>query len=480
LDAFGYYSYTLSSNPGTIRLGKQVLSWGESTFIQNGINASNPIDAASFRRPGSEIKEALIPVEMLNIAQSITPDLSTEIFYQFKWRETVVDNCGTFFAGDIVAKGCDNNMVVLGTENTLKNQGITTAKLKELGVNWGNPDEGVIVKRNKNQNPKDDGQWGVNVRYMSNQLDTEFGLFFMNYHSKMPFFSAQALSAQDVVKWWNDPLIKTLPPQVAGQIMPIYLAGKSAYFMEYPQNIRLYGASFSTSLPSGTAVQGEISYRPNLPIQINSTDILYSLVPGASRITSNPGDLITGYKRKEVTQIQTTFTHIFDNTFIAGTVFVIGEIGYVHVGNLAKDNLRYGRDPDFGPGALPNGMCETLNVSALGDNKTNINRYCNNQGFTTRDSYGYRVATELHYDNVFNLISLKPKFSFSHDVKGYSPEPAASFIEGRKAFDLGLTAEYRRQNNTYNASINYTNFFGGTYNTLIDRDFASLSFGVHF
>jgi len=152
----------------------------------------------------------------------------------------------------------------------------------------------------------------------------------------------------------------------------------------------------------------------------------------------------------------------------------------IHVGNLDGDKLRYGRDPSFGPGALPALMCETLNANTLGDNKTNLKRYCNWQGFTTKSSYGYRLAAQLHYDNVFSVFSVKPKLSFAHDVKGYSPEPAASFIEGRKAINIGFEAEHRRHNNTYVASVSYSNFFGGTYNTMIDRDFASISFGIHF
>ena len=45
------------------------------------------------------------------------------------------------------------------------------------------------------------------------------------------------------------------------------------------------------------------------------------------------------------------------------------------------------------------------------------------------------------------------------------------------AANLGLTAVY---NNKYNASINYTNFFGGDYNANTDRDFAAVSVGVNF
>ena len=47
LDAFIYHNYAIGDLPGSVRVGKQVVSWGESTFIQNSINSINPIDAAA-------------------------------------------------------------------------------------------------------------------------------------------------------------------------------------------------------------------------------------------------------------------------------------------------------------------------------------------------------------------------------------------------------------------------------------------------
>jgi len=283
LDLFVYHSYNLKDQLGTIRLGKQVLSWGESTFISGGINASNPMNIAAFRRSGSEIKESLIPVEMLSIAQNISANLAVEAFYQFKWRQNELDNCGTFFANDISANGCNHNLTVLNTQQKLNAQGAPIGLFKQMGVNWSDIDEGVIVMRQRNQNAKDNGQFGFSLRYMFNPLETEFGLFFMNYHSKMPFLGANALSAQDMQAWLTNPNVASMPSAMRDKLTPIYLAGKSSYFMEYPQNIRLYGISFATTLPNGTAMQGEISYRPNLPLQINTTDVLYALIPGASK-----------------------------------------------------------------------------------------------------------------------------------------------------------------------------------------------------
>ncbi len=38
LDAFGFWRFDLGKMPSELRLGQQVVSWGESTFIQGGLN----------------------------------------------------------------------------------------------------------------------------------------------------------------------------------------------------------------------------------------------------------------------------------------------------------------------------------------------------------------------------------------------------------------------------------------------------------
>ncbi|MGH8347085.1 MAG: DUF1302 domain-containing protein, partial [Pseudomonas sp.] len=120
LDAFVYHNYQIAEQPGSVRLGKQVVSWGESTFIQNGINSINPIDAAAFRRPGAEIKEGLIPVNMFYVSQSLSENLAAEAFYQLEWDQTIIDNCGTFFSQpDVVADGCNNNLRVLSPRSAI-------------------------------------------------------------------------------------------------------------------------------------------------------------------------------------------------------------------------------------------------------------------------------------------------------------------------------------------------------------------------
>lgn len=495
LDAFVYHNYAIGDQPGSVRLGKQVVSWGESTFIGGGINAINPIDVSAFRRPGAEIKEGLIPVNMFYVSQSLTDNLSAEGFYQIEWDQTVVDNCGTFFSQpDVIADGCNNNLAVLATKNSLASRLGPLATpvnntLAARGVTYGNPDEGVIVRRGADRDARDSGQFGLAMRYMFEPLNTEFGGYFMNYHSRAPIFSGRGADAQFYsTSGLAGALVRAGVPAGAlanllPSLMPLQVAGNSSYYVEYPEDIRLYGLSFSTTLPTGTAWSGEISYRPNAPVQLNTTDILYSgltpLNPNVSVLQGTPGADQPGYRRKEITQLQTTFTHFFDQVMGAERLTMVGEVGWTHVGGLeSTSKARYGRDPVFGPGPLPSGQCEALNTSTLGtSNANNVSRYCENDGYTTADSWGYRVRAIWDYNNVFAGVNLRPSVAWSHDVDGYSPGPGGNFEEGRKAISLGLDAEYQQ---TYTASLSYTSFFDGKYSTVDDRDFVALSLGVNF
>ncbi|WP_420234329.1 DUF1302 domain-containing protein [Pseudomonas sp. ABY48] len=486
LDAFIYHNYAIADQPGSVRLGKQVVSWGESTFIQNGINAINPIDVSAFRRPGAEVKEGLIPVNMFYVSQSLTDNLSAEAFYQLEWDQTVTDNCGTFFSQpDVISDGCDDNLRVLRPGSAIP--GAIMPTLEALGVNANG--EGVLVRRGPDRDARDSGQFGVSFKYMFEPLDTEFGAYFMNYHSRAPIFSGRGApaGAYNPATLVGSLIGAGIPPAVAvglaPSLLPMVVAGNSSYYVEYPEDIRLYGLSFSTTLPTGTAWSGEVSYRPNAPVQLNTTDILFSgltpLNPDVSVLPGQPGQDQPGYRRKEVTQLQTTFTHFFDQVMGAERLTLVGEVGFTHVGGLeSTSKARYGRDPSYGPGPLPNGQCEILNGSTLGSGaQNNLSRYCENDGYTTANSWGYRGRAIWDYNDVFAGVNLKPNVAWSHDVKGYSPGPGANFEEGRKAVSLGVDAEYQ---NTYTASLAYTNFFDGKYTTVDDRDFVALSVGVNF
>ncbi|MEN0105571.1 MAG: DUF1302 domain-containing protein [Pseudomonas sp.] len=483
LDAFAYHNYAVAEQPGSVRLGKQVVNWGESTFIQGGINVINPVNVAALRRPGSEVKEGLVPVNMFYVSQNLSENLSAELFYQLEWDQTVIDNCGTFFSSnDYLPDGCTG--LTAGAD--LTGNASAVRALTPLGVQLSH--EGVVVPRAGDDDARDGGQWGTAWHWFVPELDTEFGAYFANYHSRLPY--AGSISSPYTTNTnFASSMCGSLGVPLAGCAAFIGSAtgrslagaarlGTSQYFADYPEDIRLYGLTFSTTLATGTALQGELSYRPNQPMQFNGVDLLQAalgdpartplLSSGALKLGNNL--VQNGYRRKNVGQAQVTATHSFSQVMGAEQFVLIGEAGLTHVSDLeGSGGPRYGRATNYGSGRLANNTVCTSNS----DTPEN----CDDQGFVTTNSWGYRVRAVWSYANALAGVDLKPNLSWSHDVKGYGPVETSGFNEGAKAISVGLDADL---NSTYNASLSYTNYFGGDYNTRTDRDFIALSFGISF
>ncbi|MEH6565465.1 MAG: DUF1302 domain-containing protein [Halopseudomonas sp.] len=443
LDAFVYHNYFIGNNPGNVRLGRQVVSWGESTFIQNSINSINPVDVAALRRPGAELKEGLLPVEMLYMSQGLTENLSMEAFYQLKWEPYAIDNCGTFFGADTLATGCIDRLV-----------------FRNGDLPQGDPalNGNIIVRDGKNREASDDGQFGVAFRYFVPELnDTEFGFYAMNYHSRTPIYSNTA---------------GAFTPATANGAGLGGLFGGAGYFFEYPEDIRLYGVSFATQV-AGVSLGGEVSYRPNMPMQITTGSMSAAALYQDGTIIGRDeayalGDYIQGYDRKGFYQAQVTAIKFVERVLGASRLALIGEAGYNHIEGIGSDpgDTFYGRDSLFGQSPEADGSCLS---QATGRGAS----WCETDGFYTSDSYGYRLRASLNYSNVFAGVNLTPNIAWSHDIEGYGP----NFTEDAKSVSLGLDADYA---NRYNAGISYTSFFDGKYNTSVDRDYASLTFSVSF
>ncbi len=470
LDAFVYGTFYLgeSEMPLDLRLGRQVTSWGESTFIQNGINSINPVDVSAFRRPGAEIKEGLLPVSMFTVSAGLTNALSFEAFYQLEWEKTVIDGCGTYFStADVAATGCD--IVTL--------TGLASDQMNMLG--------GLYITRRPDIEPDDSGQFGVAFRYFAEGLaGSEFGIYYMNYHSRIPYLGGFSSSNEELGGPPNTPFIPGDP-----------LGGNPQYFAEFPEDIELFGLSVATNF-AGFAVSGEVSYRPDFPVQINTTELLQGAVGMApwSTVTPiivavGPGAAAAGYDLLPVTQAQMTFIRFFDRVLGASRLSFAAEFGANWVGDLPEQSVqRYGRSPTFGMGwfepiplpspPLPPGefiTCEAGNVLAgVAPPNTNA-RNCTTDGYVTDSSWGYRIRAGLTYNDVFAGVNLTPRIAWSHDVDGYSPN--SNFNEGSKALSVGLTAEYL---NRYTGTLDYTTFSGGDYDTVKDRDFVSFSVSVSF
>ncbi len=483
LDAFVYHNFQIADEPGSVRLGKQVVNWGESTFIQGGLNVVNPTNLSAIRRPGSEVKDALVPVNLFYVTQNLTENLSADFFYQLDWEQTNLDNCGTFFSSnDYIPDGCYG----LDVGKNLTGNAAAVRALAPFGVDLTS--EGIRLQRAADQDARNSGQWGLSLHWFVPALDTEFGAYAANYHSRLPYTGS--ISSPYLTNTSFAPQLcgnlglsgaacNGLMSSSAGKTLTDALRmGTSSYFVEYPEDIRLYGLTFATTLSSGTALQGEVSYRPNLPLQFNGPDLIQSGLGDPSRtplynsgvVAYADSNATDGYRRKEVTQAQMTATQTISQVMGADQLVLVGEVGATFVGGLeGNGGPRYGRNSTFGSGELAN------NAVCIANSATP--EHCNNDGFVTSFSWGYRARAIWSYANAIAGIDLKPGISWSHDVKGYAPAEVSGFNEGSKAVGVSLDADF---NSTYTAGISYTNYFDGDYGNRGDRDFVSLSVGINF
>ncbi len=512
LDAYVYFKPSLGDMPASIRIGRQVLSWGESTFIPNGINSINPIDVGKLRTPGSEIKEALRPLNMVAASLNLTQELTLEAFYLLDWDRTRVDPPGTYFSGnDFVAKG--GKKVYLGFG--------AIADSSALGA----------ITRGTDREPGNSGQWGINFKWLAHGLnDTEFGLYYMNYHSRLPVISAQTptdpVSVTLVVNTASALANANIAPAMIGAGIPagtvavvlpglvqsalggvpvgslapslapyaafypaaqsvasgartigfLTAAGTGRYLIEFPENLHLFGASFNTSI-HGIALQGEVSYRDNQPLQIDDVELLFAALSSLNpafgpnnqigNFLNQLNTYVPGYHRHTVWTGQMTATKVTRGFFGAAQTTLLAEAGFVNVTDLpAKSTLRYD-----GPGTFVGGDLTAMTLTGNGASGSDPA-----SAFADKFSWGYQVLARLDYTNAFKGVNMSPLIVFTHDVSGNTPLPLGNFLHGRKSLTVG--SEFTFQN-AWAVDIRYVNFLGaGRFNLLGDRDY--LSFNVKY
>ena len=100
LDAFVSAKFGIAEQNLRLRAGKQVLNWGESTFIQNGLNVINPVNLSLLRQPGSELKEALVASPMLWASQTLGKGASVEAFALTSFDKIDLDPRGSYFSNN--------------------------------------------------------------------------------------------------------------------------------------------------------------------------------------------------------------------------------------------------------------------------------------------------------------------------------------------------------------------------------------------
>ena len=426
----------------TLRVGKQVINWGESTFIQGGLSDINTFDIKKLRTPGADLKDAFIGANAIDLSWS-SENWTVEGFALFKFDRVRVDPMGSPFATlDAIGDGGGfdlggdgrpggghpSNPSGLGC-TALDNPPPTAPNTPRCDLLGGR------LARVNDRQPSGNGQWGIAVRKFLPEFFNggEVAFYVQNLHDHLPMISGYGRSGQ--------------------------------FFVDYPEDIKRYGVSFNTNV-AGVAIGGEYSMRKDAPIQLLAplvNSLGAALPPGALPPGFNgvpdpatvPGSYQQGWATSDRHQMQFTVQKnwgvVHQLGADAGSSIV--EVAFGRLSDLPASNVLF--EP-------------TLTKSW--------------SGLQMRHSLTYQAA-------LFNLIALTPSFAYRWDTHGNSNElgGAKAFVDGRRAATFGLDFDY--MGGRYKGGISYTSFHGrrseknlanSLLNGAYDRDFLQANVSMSF
>jgi hypothetical protein len=467
-------SFRARGMPVHLRVGDQVLNWGESTFLRFGVETVTPLDIAAGLRPASAPRDLEIPQGMLWAAANVSEELAVEAFYQYAWQRVRTLPVGWYFS-DNDAVGVEGPNVAMVGSGLFSDQGTDLDAAFQLpaGTLGFDPDF-MRIPGHGSHDPSNQGQGGFTMQLIVPRLNsTKLAFHFLNYHSRVPIVSARTADAAAAAA--------TSPEAVAARaaaLAPIYegeglppaeaaaaalaaastltigeYASEASYTAVYPENIQMVAFSFNTAtLRTGTLVSGEVSHHFDYPFQILPLDVFGAAFSPIEFDPSfgqgplgdfGPDEAVSGVERLDKTQLELGLRQLLGPRLGASQAIVGADFGYVHVYGMPGRN--------------------DLHLSAPG-----VTGSSDFDHLPDADSWGYRLLAALSYDDVFGGVTVQPSVAWLHDVSGNTPTPGGAFVAGRKAFNVGVAIDY---NNTWLLQLSYTNLFGaGRFNLLNDRD----------
>ncbi|KII28545.1 DUF1302 domain-containing protein [Pseudomonas fluorescens] len=407
LDAFVYWNGEVADHSTSVRAGRHGLIWGESLFFgANGIaGGMAPVDVVKAQSvPNTQFKEITRPVNQLSGTFQLTDDVSLGAFYQLEWEETRLPGAGSYFStSDTIGEG--NERLIVGAPFPAF-----------LG---GNPASPAAFFHGNDKEAKSSGQGGLQLKYSAETV--EYGLYAIQYHDKTP-------------KLYLKPSTGA-PNFSTGQI--------GEYYWVYPEDIRAFGASFSTTVDE-YSFAGEASMRWNMPLVSNGQTVL----PGV--VADNDDDAL--YAVGRTAHVNLNVLASFGPNFLARESGLVGEIAWNRLLSVTK------------------------NRAALDPNATD-------------DGLGFKVVYTPTYRQFFSGIDISIPVGLSYFPLGKSAVVSSFGPDNGGDMNIGITATYLDR---VTAGLTYTHYYGAEdtnlnaasqFNykqSLKDRDYLSFSVKTTF
>ena len=297
-DAFVQYTTEIADRAAVISVGQQTIRWGESNLLAvNSVSEINPPNANFLRMPGGEINEIFQPVPVALLSMDISDSLSGELLYQFGWKRVEPDAASSFFSDNDIAG--DGRYAVIG----LGQFGEDPEQQFRLAGGLGLISSTSVTVYPEERKARSQGQYGGRLNYNAEWLNggTELSLYFLNYHTRLPYASVIATDescARDQTETLGafracNGFSGTIGDLVPGEGLEPLPIESLRVLLEYPEDTRMLGVSFNTTVGK-ISLSGEYSYRPNAPVQVQLPDLVHAGLQPAfpvNDIQATPGGL---------------------------------------------------------------------------------------------------------------------------------------------------------------------------------------------
>jgi hypothetical protein len=153
LDLWVSKTFSVGEQQARVRVGNQVISWGESLFLPGGLNSGTPMDLMRLSQPGTQLKEVFLPTPAISVTSGLGNGLNAEAYVQTAWKGHYFPPTGSYWSN-------------------------------ANGLGKGHDTYGLAEGK-----PSNSGQWGAALRYQPDGTQLNLGLYALNYHDKGPQFS---------------------------------------------------------------------------------------------------------------------------------------------------------------------------------------------------------------------------------------------------------------------------------------------------
>ncbi|WP_028218051.1 DUF1302 domain-containing protein [Paraburkholderia oxyphila] len=455
LDLWGEKDFTINGEAAHVRLGNQVINWGESIFASSGINATNSLDIQKLLIPGTQLKQALLPAPMLSFAANLGHGFSTEDYYQFQWNGNRYPPVGSFWSTtNVLGRGAEpltistNNFNVAGpsagtiagansgNQNVLN--GINTGLVN--GVYAGAPWNDIGFPVSWQAPSKYKPQFGLKFNYAPRSFDANFAFYYENYTDKSPVLSSLA----------------------NGTVLESYL-----------QNRQLFGVSANFGVGQW-AIGTELSYRPHDAVSLSGCY-------GAGGPLDANTNGVAGINCQEWAD-EKKFQYDL-NGILALTR---SEYPFLKLIGADAAALTWELTWIYYPDVTSRGITRTINGQTVVQvpEAGYLPWLNNNSGLGypiamaqgTSSSVGATIDFNWTYDGtLIRGWQVTPGVTFSDALYGYTPTLSANYLQGAKS--LNFYVLFNQNPTVWQAGINYSVFWGGHNNVgqpYADRNFVGM------